>query len=118
MNENGIIVWYSREQWLDLVAAGPTAFFQLAQEPCRSCPVGLGKHHVKGGAGGSQVLDTLQKFGNLRTRPRPLAQLRYRLLVDVDDPDRLPQSLPRFETLIGVEGDPAQGRYERGIGQA
>jgi hypothetical protein len=58
--------------------------------------------------------DGLHQLRHLGARPGPLAQLRERALVDLDDGDRRAAPLAREEALVGIEAVFAQRPDARG----
>ena len=50
--------------------------------------VGLGEHDVEGDHGGAELGQVGDQIGDPRPRPRPLAEFRQALFVDIDDGDR------------------------------
>jgi len=70
--------------------------------------IGLGKEEVQADRRRLALRDARDELGHARARPRPLAVVRDRVLVDDDHRDRLGGALEREHPLVAVEHRGAQ----------
>ena len=81
-------------------------------------PVGLREHDVEGDRDGAEPGQVGDHVGDPRPRPRPLAELRQALLVDIDDGDRPCGLHAGIDALEGIEGPDPDFLDRRRIGDA
>ena len=81
-------------------------------------PVGLEEHHVEGDHDRAKVGQVEDHVREVRSRPRPLAEFRQALFVDVDDGDRPGGLHARLDALEGVEDPDPQFLDRRVVGDA
>ena len=80
--------------------------------------VRLGEHDIEGDDRRALRRQLVEEIGHDRPRPRPLADPRQRLLVDVDDAHRQVRVVGcRRQALVGIEGDQPQRLHEERIGE-
>ena len=75
----------------------------IANNRARRQPVWLGEQDIECDGGRAHVREPVDQFGYPVARPRPLAELAQRGLVDVDDPNRQILESPRRDALVLVE---------------
>ena len=80
-------------------------------------PVGLGEQHVEADGGGAEFAEPVGERRELRPRPRPLAVLGERWLIDVDDPHRGVVGGTRQQALLEIEADIADGGNRQRIAE-
>ena len=99
-------------QRLDLGIVWP-----LREHPVGRGAVGLGEHHVEGDGGGAHLGQPVDDARDQGARPRPLAELLERGVVDVEDAHRRLGRVERarLEALEAVEHQVAQLHHRRRI---
>ena len=86
------------------------------QHPRRRGAVGLGEDHVEHDHRGAELGEPRDQLGDLRARPRPLADALQRRVVEVDDAHRRLPVRPGLKPLKAVENEQAQAAHDVGIG--
>ena len=92
----------------------------LLEKPDSGDVVIAGQNAGRLGDDGRTLLDQLgDQLGEDCARPRPLAELSQRLLIDIDDAYRqIGGVVARFDALVAVEGKVAQAHQFAGIDEA